>query len=254
MSVDVTTDGSVTTVTLNRPEVMNAFDEAVAARIADTVRAAADDPSCRVIVITGAGRGFCTGADLGCLREIAATHDQERARDLVSSGARIVQTIVSAPKPVIAAVNGAAAGGGASLALACDMRIASADASIGAVFTRIGLQPDLGATYLLPLLAGFGKAMELVLTGEMVPALDAHRIGLFNRVVAADALLDETYALAQALAKKSPAALARTKSSMHAAIGGTLNDALARELKHQLALLDTDEVRAALLKKSKSAR
>src|SRR5690349_2457627 len=110
MSVDVTTDGSVTTITLNRPEVMNAFDEAVAARIADAVGAAADDASCRVIVITGAGRGFCTGADLSRLREVVASHDRERARDLVSSGARIVQTIVSAPQPVIAAVNGAAAG------------------------------------------------------------------------------------------------------------------------------------------------
>jgi 2-(1,2-epoxy-1,2-dihydrophenyl)acetyl-CoA isomerase len=254
MSVDVTTDGSVTTVTLNRPKVMNAFDEAVAARIADAVGAAADDASCRVIVITGAGRGFCAGADLGCLREIVATHDHERARDLVSSGARIVQTIVSAPKPVIAAVNGAAAGGGASLALACDIRIASSDASLGAVFTRIGLQPDLGATYLLPLLAGFGRAMELVLTGEMIQAPEAHRIGLFNRVVAADALLDEAYAVARALARQSPAALARTKSSMHAAIGGILNDALARELKQQLALVDTEEVREALFRKSKSAR
>lgn len=254
MSVDVTTDGSVTTVTLNRPEVMNAFDDAVAARIADAVAAAADDASCRVIVITGAGRGFCAGADLGCLRDVTATHDHERARDLINSGARIVQTIVSAPKPVIAAVNGAAAGGGASLALACDIRIASPDASIGAVFTRIGLQPDLGATYLLPLLAGFGRAMELVLTGEMIPAVEAHRIGLFNRVVAADALLGETYAVAQTLVKNSPSALARTKSAMHAAIGGTLNGALARELKHQLALFDTDEVREALLRKSRSAR
>jgi 2-(1,2-epoxy-1,2-dihydrophenyl)acetyl-CoA isomerase len=233
---------------------MNAFDEAVAARIADAVGAAADDESCRVIVITGAGRGFCTGADLSCLREVVASHDRERARDLVSSGARIVQTIVSASQPVIAAVNGAAAGGGASLALACDIRIASSDASIGAVFTRIGLQPDLGATYLLPLLTGFGRAMELVLMGEMIPAPEAHRIGLFNRVVAPDALLDETYAVARALANKSPAALSRTKSSMHAAIGGTLKEALARELEHQLTLFDSSEVREALLRKSKSAR
>jgi enoyl-CoA hydratase/carnithine racemase len=254
MNVIVATDGPVTTVTLNRPEVMNAFDDAVAGRIADAIAAAAEDPSCRVIVITGAGRGFCAGADLGCLREIVATHDAQRAHDLVSSGARIVQAIVSAPQPVIAAVNGPAAGGGASLALACDIRIASSAASIGAVFTRIGLHPDLGATCLLPRLVGFGKAMELVLTGEMLPAAEAHRIGIFNRVVAPDALLDESDAVARQLAEKSPRALARTKSSMHAASGGTLEDALARELKHQLALFDTDDVRKALFKTSKSNR
>lgn len=254
MSVKVAADGSITTITLDRPEVMNAFDESVAARIADAVMAAAEDAFCRVIVITGAGRGFCAGADLGCLKEIVARHDHDRARDLVTTGARIVQTIVSAPKPVIAAVNGPAAGGGASLALACDIRIASSDASIGAVFTRIGLHPDLGATYLLPRLAGFGRAMELVLTGEMIPAPEAHRIGVFNRVVAPDALLEETYAVARTLAEKSPAALARTKRSMHAAVGGALEDALARELKHQLALFDTDEVREALLKTPKSIR
>ena len=254
MSVSVAADRSITTVTLDRPEVMNAFDEAVATQIGDAVAAAAEDASCRVIVITGAGRGFCAGADLRCLEQIVATHDDDRARDLVSGGARIVQTIVSAPKPVIAAVNGPAAGGGASLALACDIRIASSEASIGAVFTRIGLHPDLGATYLLPRLAGFGRAMELVLTGEMISAPEAHRIGLFNRVVAPEALLDETYALARTLAERSPAAVARTKRSMHAAMGGALEDALARELKYQLALFDTDEVREALLKKPKSIR
>ena len=254
MSVNVAAAGPVTTITLDRPEVMNAFDDAGAARIADAVSAAVEETSCRVIVMTGAGRGFCAGADLGCLREIVAARNHDRARDLVTSAARIVRIIVSAPKPVIAAVNGPAAGGGASLALACDLRIASSAASIGAVFTRIGLHPDLGATYLLPLLAGFGRAMELVLTGDMVPAVEAHRIGLFNRVVPPDALAAETHALARTLAERSPTALARTKLSMHAAVSGTLGDALARELTHQLALIDTDEVREALLKTPKSTR
>lgn len=254
MSVIVAADGPLTIITLNRPEVMNAFDDAAAARIAQAMGAAADDPSCRVIVITGAGRGFCAGADLGCLAEIVETRDHDRARDLVSTAASIVQRIVSAPKPVIAAVNGPAAGGGASLALACDIRIASSDASIGAVFTRIGLHPDLGATYLLPLLAGFGRAMELVMTGDMITAAEAHRIGLFNKVVAPDSLITETSTLARTLAGRSAAALARTKRSMHAALGGTLSDALTRELKHQLALFESDEAREALLKRPKSTQ
>ncbi|HEY3158094.1 MAG TPA: enoyl-CoA hydratase-related protein, partial [Vicinamibacterales bacterium] len=158
-----------------------------------------------------------------------------------------VQAIVAAPKPVIAAVNGPAAGGGASLALACDIRIASADASIGAVFNRIGLHPDLGATRLLPLLAGFGRAMELVLSGDMIPAADAHRIGLFNRVFAADVLLTETYGFARKLAAKAPRALARAKRSMHAAVRLSLDEVLALELEEQLALFDADETREALL-------
>jgi len=240
-------EGSITTITLNRPEVMNAFDASLAAEVADAVGAAAEDASCRAIVLTGAGRGFCTGADLAHLQDIVITRDRDRARELVTSGARIVQAIVAAPKPVIAAVNGPAAGGGASLALACDIRIASADASIGAVFNRIGLHPDLGATRLLPLLAGFGRAMELVLSGDMIPAAEAHRIGLFNRVVAADALLTETLGFARKLAAKAPRALARAKRSMHAAVRLSLDEVLALELEEQLALFDADETREALL-------
>lgn len=240
-------EGSITTITLNRPEVMNAFDASLAAEVADAVGAAAEDASCRAIVLTGAGRGFCTGADLAHLKDIVITRDRGRARELVTSGARIVQAIVAAPKPVIAAVNGPAAGGGASLALACDVRIASADASIGAVFNRIGLHPDLGATRLLPLLAGFGRAMELVLSGDMIPAAEAHRIGLFNRVVAADALLTETLGFARKLAAKAPRALARAKRSMHAAVRLSLDEVLALELEEQLALFDADETREALL-------
>jgi 2-(1,2-epoxy-1,2-dihydrophenyl)acetyl-CoA isomerase len=237
---------SITTITLDRPELRNAFDAALAARLADDVQRAADDTSCRVIVLTGAGRSFCAGADLRQLKAILAARDQEQGRALVSSGNSLVHAIVAAPKPVIAAVNGAAAGGGASIALACDVRIASSDASIGAVFGRIGLHPDLGATYFLPHLAGFGRAMELVLSAEMISATEAHRIGIFNRVVSGDALMTETYELARTLAARPALALARAKRSMHATIGMPLDAVMALELDEQLALMQTDEARDAL--------
>jgi 2-(1,2-epoxy-1,2-dihydrophenyl)acetyl-CoA isomerase len=240
-------DSAITTITLDRPEVMNAFDASMAAGLADAVRVAADDTSCRAIVLTGAGRSFCSGADLRYLKEIVTTRDIARGRELVSDANQAVRAIVTAPKPVIAAVNGPAAGGGASLALACDIRIASTDASIGAVFNRIGLHPDLGATYFLPLLVGFGRAMELVLSGEIIPAAEAHRIGLFNRLVAADALMAETRTLAQKLIAKTPLTLARAKRSMHAAVRLSLDETLALELQEQLALLETDDAREALL-------
>jgi 2-(1,2-epoxy-1,2-dihydrophenyl)acetyl-CoA isomerase len=240
-------DGVITTITLNRPEAMNAFDVSMATRIADAVSMAAADKSCRVIVLTGAGRGFCSGADLHYLKEIVMAGDQIRARELVSQGARAVQAIVAAPQPVLGAINGPAAGGGASLALACDVRIAATDASIGAVFNRLGLHPDLGALHFLRLHAGFGRAMELVLSGEMVPAQEAHRLGLFNRLVAGDALLTETYAVARKLAAKPPLALECAKRSMHAAIGLSLDETLALELEQQLALFHTDDAREALL-------
>jgi 2-(1,2-epoxy-1,2-dihydrophenyl)acetyl-CoA isomerase len=245
--VSVSRDASITTITLDRPEVMNAFDAAVAADVAEAMRAAGDDTSCRVIVLTGAGRSFCAGADLTHLKDILTTRDRRRAQTLISSGARIVEAIVDAPKPVIASVNGAAAGGGASLALACDVRIASTESSIGVVFNRIGLHPDLGASYFLPRLVGFGRAMELVLSGDMIPANEAHRIGLFNRLVPAEALVSETHAFARKLAVKAPLALSRAKRSMHAAVRGSLEEVLALELEQQLALFESEDAREALL-------
>jgi len=231
----------ITAITLNRPDVLNAFDLRLANALRDAIGDASSDEECRVIVLTGAGRAFCAGADVGCLKELVETRDRAKAAELVSSAAAAVAAMAAAPKPVIAAVNGPAAGGGANLALACDLRIASQRASIGQVFNRIGLQPDLGGTYFLPRLVGLGKALELTLTAEMIDADEAHRIGLFNRVVAPEALMRETQALAEQLAAKPSRALAMTKQAIRRGAGATLDEMLAVELENQLALFASDD-------------
>jgi 2-(1,2-epoxy-1,2-dihydrophenyl)acetyl-CoA isomerase len=157
-----------------------------------------------------------------------------------------VAAIASAPKPVIAAVNGAAAGGGASLALACDIRIASEGASIGQVFNRIGLHPDLGGTYFLPRIVGLARAMELVFTADMVDATEGHRIGLFNRVVPAGVLASETRGLAERLADKPPLAIARAKKALHRSSEATLDEMLAIEIDNQLELFSSQDAREGI--------
>jgi len=242
----VSRDARITTITLNRPDALNAFDGQLAADLGDAIRDAARDADCRVIVLTGAGRAFCAGADLGYVKELIDTQNWAKAAELVGNGAGAVAAIVSAPKPVIAAVNGAAAGGGANLALACDIRLASDRASIGQVFNRIGLHPDLGGTYFLPRLVGLGKALELVFTADMIDASEGHRLGLFNRLVAHDALMSDTRALAGRLADKPPLAIARAKQALYRGSQATLDEMLAIELEHQLALFSTEDAREGI--------
>jgi len=180
------------------------------------------------------------------LKQLIDTHDWATARQLVDNGATAIAAIASAPKPVIAAVNGAAAGGGANLALACDIRMASDRASIGQVFNRIGLHPDLGGTFFLPRLVGLGKALELVFTGDMIDAAEGHRLGIFNRVVAADSLMHETRALAEQLADKPPLGIARAKKALYQGSQASLNEMLAIELENQVALFSTHDAREGI--------
>jgi 2-(1,2-epoxy-1,2-dihydrophenyl)acetyl-CoA isomerase len=147
---------------------------------------------------------------------------------------------------VVAAVNGAAAGGGANLALACDIRIASDSASIGQVFNRIGLHPDLGGTYFLPRLVGLGKALELVFTAEMIDAPEAYRLGLFNRVVGADTLMSKTHTFAERLAAKPPLAIALAKQAVYRGSQAPLEAMLRIELDNQLSLFSTQDAREGI--------
>jgi 2-(1,2-epoxy-1,2-dihydrophenyl)acetyl-CoA isomerase len=225
----------VGTLTLNRPEKLNAFDPDMCEDLLEALRMLASADQVRVIVITGAGKAFCAGADLGVL---GTQGDQ-----LVKAGKDIALTIRNAPKPVLAAVNGAAAGGGANLALACDYRLASDQASIGQVFHKLGLGPDWGGSYFLPRLTSVSKALELVWSARMVPAREAEQLGLFDRVVSLELLASESRALAQRWAGMAPLAVSKAKAALYRSLHSTLEEMLDVEIADQEALFQTPEAR-----------
>ena len=227
--------GGVGTVTLNRPEKLNAFDMDACSDLIEALRMLADSDAVRVIVLTGAGRAFCAGADLSVLAQDGPK--------LVAAGKDIVLIIRDAPKPVLAVVNGPAAGGGANLALACDYRLASDQASIGQVFHKLGLVPDWGGSFFLPRLVGISKAAELVWSARMVAAAEAVQLGLFDRVVPHVDLAAETGKLAGTWAAMAPLAVRKAKAALYRSEHSTLPEMLDREIVDQTALFQTPEVR-----------
>ena len=224
----------VATITLNRPDRLNAFAERMREELREAIEESAGREDVNVIVITGAGRGFCTGADVAHLREIAERGDEASLREQVEAGQAVVLAIREARQPVIASVNGPAAGAGASLALACDLRIAAESASIGLTFNRIGLHPDWGATYTLPRLVGPAMAAELIFTGAMISARDGLRLGIFNRVVTDERLAEETGGLARDLAAKPALPLYLAKRAMQRSLEASLREMLDFEMEAQL--------------------
>lgn len=239
-------DGAVGIVRLDRPEKLNAFAGDMRDAIADAIEALGDEPAVRALVVTGAGRGFCAGADVGYLEELIEARNETDFARLLYAGERVVRAIRGLQKPVLAAVNGPAAGGGANLALACDLRIMADTASIGQTFVRIGLHPDWGGTYFLPRLVGPSRALELLWSGRMVPAEEALAIGLVNRVVPANRLLDEVLGWARELAAAPPLAVSRIKRAVYGSLDADLSTMLATEVENQLACFGSDDARAGL--------
>jgi 2-(1,2-epoxy-1,2-dihydrophenyl)acetyl-CoA isomerase len=239
-------DGAVGIVRLNRPEKLNAFAGDMRDRIGDAVLELGADPAVRVLILTGAGRGFCAGADVDYLRELAETGNHGDFEKLLRAGERVVTAIRGLEKPVLAAINGPAAGGGANLALACDLRVMAESASIGQTFSRIGLHPDWGGTYFLPRLVGESAALELMWTGRMVPAAEALRLGMVNRVVPDDELWAETLEWARRLADAPPLAVGRIKRAVYASLDERLDDMLEVELESQRACFRSKDVRRGL--------
>src|SRR6188768_2484621 len=228
--LDVAVDGPVATLTLDRPEALNALTVPLKQALLAELQRIAADRSVRAVILTGAGRAFCAGQDL-------AERDQPDAAPLdVELRERynpVIRAIRSMGQPVIAAVNGVAAGAGASLAFACDLRIAAQEARFVLAFGRIGLMPDSGATWFLPRLVGPAKAAELALVGDPVDAAEALRLGLVSRVVPGDRLMTEARALAGRLADGAPLALALTKEALWRSATIGLDEALEGEAKLQ---------------------
>lgn len=227
-------EDGIGTMTLNRPDKLNAFAGRMRQQVAEGIQALDADRDVRVIVITGAGRAFCAGADVGYMAELIDRRDTEAMAALVEAGRQVVTAIRRSSKPVIGSINGVAAGGGANLALACDIRIASDRARLAQSFNRIGLHPDWGGTYFLPRLVGPAKALELFWIAEPMEAEEAHRLGLFNRVVPHDELPDATRALARQLADKPAVPLALAKRAVYESLDRSLSDMLDYELEAQL--------------------
>jgi len=229
----------VTTITLDRPEKLNAFSGTMREELLAALRAAADDRDCRVVVITGAGRAFCAGGDVEYMSGLQKNRDVDAFRKLLDAGRDVVLQIAEMPKPVIASVNGVAAGAGCNLALACDYRIASETAKLGETFVKIGIHPDWGGTWFLPRLVGPSRALELLTTGRMVDAAEALAIGMVDRVVAD--LPSETAALAKSLAQGPPQAIADIKRALSASRTNGLREQIELESEHQVrAFLSRD--------------
>jgi 2-(1,2-epoxy-1,2-dihydrophenyl)acetyl-CoA isomerase len=231
-TIAVATANGVCTITLNRPDVLNAFNDALTTELHEALKAAERDAAVRVIVITGAGRAFSSGQDLGDLKAKyvpGGGHVPHLGDDLRRRYNPIIKRMREMDKPIIAAVNGVAAGAGCSLALAADMRIASDQAAFIEVFINVGLIPDSGSTFMLPRLVGLGKAMELCMTGAKVDANEALRLGIVNQVVHAAELDAAVAKLASRLAGLPSRAIALTKRLLNQSANNDLDGQLEAE-------------------------
>lgn len=224
----------IATLVMNRPDRLNALNNELAVALNDALERIAADDAVRVVVITGAGRAFCAGGDLGALgkgRETGRTQDLE---PILRAGMQMVLRMRTMPQPVIAAVNGAAAGAGMNIALAADIRIAAEEATFGQNFAKVGLFPDYGGTYFLPQLVGPAKAAELFYTGDMIDAKTALRLDLVNHVVPAAQLETEVKALAQKIAQGPSLPIRAVKKDLFAREEKELVRALENEVREQI--------------------
>jgi enoyl-CoA hydratase/carnithine racemase len=238
--------GGVATVRLNRPERLNALTFEVYRELTDTFAALQHEDDVRAVVITGAGRAFCSGGDVRDIIGELQGRDVEGLLAFTRLTCELVRNIRRLRKPVVASLNGTTAGAGACIALASDLRIASADARIAFLFVKVGLSgADMGAAHLLPRVVGLSKATELLYTGDFITAEEAHRIGLYNRVVAPEDLEKETRSLAERLAAGPSFALGVTKEMLEREMDVSLDAALELEAQAQAVCMQHPDYREA---------
>ena len=240
--VKVETEGGVAWIRLNRPEKMNAIGAMTRKQLADAIKQAERDDAVRVVVLTGTGRAFSSGADVTEMSNSGGMHTPEEVGNILRDEYMpMLVRLRTMPKPAIAAMNGPAVGIGASFALACDLRIAVPEAYLMEAFINIGLAPDGGVSWLLPRLAGTGVAYEMFFTGKALPAADAHRLGVINRVVPAERLEEEVRDLATQLAAQPRQALAAAKRAVNNALDSTYEEAMEFESYLQEAQAGSQE-------------
>jgi enoyl-CoA hydratase/carnithine racemase len=241
--IDVTEDSGIVTIMLNRPDKLNALVGHMRRDLAETLEQAGSDRSIRTVVITGAGRAFCSGGDVAFMAELIERQDVEEFSRLLGAARRVVTSIRQMTKPVIAAINGSASGAGCNLALACDLRIASTRATFSQSFVKLGLHPDWGGTYFLPRLLTPNKACEMFFLGEAIDAEEALRLGIVNRVVAPEDLESATRSLAKRLSDAPPLSIGAAKQAVYRSQSAELEEMLRYETEAQLRCFESRDGR-----------
>jgi enoyl-CoA hydratase/carnithine racemase len=236
--------GGVATITLDRPQALNALTFEVYRELTDAFRALGSRPGVRVVVLTGAGSAFCTGGDVKEIIGELLHRDPAGLLEFTRLTCDLVRAMRALPRPIVASLNGTVAGAGAAIAVASDLRVAADTARIAFLFVKVGLAgADMGCAHLLPRIVGLGRATELLMTGAFLEAGEAHRIGLYNRVVPPARLHEETAALAAALARGPAAGLAATKDALNRELHLDLEAALGHEAQVQAELMSEPDFR-----------
>jgi len=252
--IKVAEDSGIVTITLNRPEKLNALVGHMRRDLAESLEEAGSDPDVRVVVLTGAGRAFCAGGDVNFMAELVERGDSEEFARLLGAARRVILTIRQMTKPVIGSIEGACAGAGFNLALACDLRIASATATFSQSFVKLGFHPDWGGSYFLPRMVPSNIACEMFFLGDSIDAQKALQLGLVNRVVAPEELESETRKLAERLRDAPGVSIAAAKHAVYASEHDTLEQMLQYEVDAQLRCFESEDgregVRAFLEKRA----
>jgi enoyl-CoA hydratase len=238
--IKIDVENYIATITINRPEALNAMNKVVVAELKKAMENCVENDDVNVIVITGAGeKAFVAGADIKAMQKMSGREALEFSRE----GQELAMIIENSPKPVIAAINGFALGGGCEIALACDMRIASENAKFSQPEVALGIIPGWGGTQRLPRLIGKGRAIEIITSGEMIDAEEALRIGLVNHVIPQPELMEKVHSLATSILKNGPAAVGAALKCIHKGFDEHLENGLDVELNAFAELFETDEQR-----------